>query len=359
MAPNVFLRATMCTMFGSTSRSLRGLPQVTVAVGRHFCATDAGYRCYSASPGLDEKNVGFIGLGNMGVHMASNLVKKGYKVRGFDASQTAINLAAESGVEGSADIAHTVSSAAFVISALPDNEIVRHVYLSENGVIAKAPKGALLVDSSTVDPSVSRELHAAAKDNGQEFMDAPVSGGVMGAKQGTLAFLCGGEEATVSRARSFLLSMGARAVHCGPVGAGELAKLINNQLMGVNMLAAAECYNMAIRLGLDPKVFHEVVNSSTGRSWATEIYCPVAGLVPTAPSCRDYEGGFKTDLLVKDLYLASNLVAESKSPVPLSSLAQQIYRMMQLDGLGNKDFSVAYKYLQEKRSRESNEGGNK
>ncbi|XP_023935098.1 NAD-dependent L-serine dehydrogenase [Bicyclus anynana] len=299
-------------------------------------------RNYSSKP---DKNIAFLGLGNMGGFMAANLVKKGFNVRGYDPSKEALTAAAKDGVSGASSIAAAVDGVDVVVSILPSNKVVLDAYLGDDGVVKHAPKGSLLIDSSTVDPNVPKQIFPVASDSGVAFIDAPVSGGVMGAQNATLAFMVGGRKEDFDRSVPMLKAMGAKQFHCGASGAGQVAKLSNNMLMGITGMATAECMNMGIKMGLDPQVLLDVLNNSSARSWSTEVYCPVPGLVPTAPSSREYENGFKNELMVKDLELASSMALGIRSPIPLGAVATQLYRIVQSRGYGQKDFSFIYQLL--------------
>ncbi|XP_045448489.1 probable 3-hydroxyisobutyrate dehydrogenase, mitochondrial [Melitaea cinxia] len=301
-------------------------------------------RCYSSKA---DKNVAFLGLGNMGGFMAANLVKKGFNVRGYDPSKDALSAAAKDGISSANSIAAAVDGADVVVSILPSNKVVLDAYLGNDGVVKHVPKGSLLIDSSTVDPNVPKQIFPVASENGVNFIDAPVSGGVMGAQNATLAFMVGGRKEDFDRSLPMLKAMGAKQFHCGDSGAGQVAKLANNMLMGITGMATAECMNMGIKMGLDPKVLLDVLNNSSARSWSTEVYCPVPGLVPTAPSSRNYDGGFKNELMVKDLELASSMALGIRSPIPLGAVATQLYRIVQSRGYGQKDFSYIYQLLKE------------
>nr|XP_021184270.2 probable 3-hydroxyisobutyrate dehydrogenase, mitochondrial [Helicoverpa armigera] len=301
-------------------------------------------RKYSSVP---DKNVAFLGLGNMGGFMAANLAKKGFAVRGYDPSKEALTAAAKNGIKEASSIAAAVEGADVVVSILPSNKVVLDAYLGNDGVVKHARKGALLIDSSTVDPNVPKQIFPVALESGKGFTDAPVSGGVMGAQNATLAFMAGGRKEDFERSLPFLKAMGAKQFHCGEVGAGQVAKLTNNMLMGITGMATAECMHMGIKMGLDPKVLLDVLNNSSARSWSTEVYCPVPGLVPTAPSSRNYDGGFKNELMVKDLELASSMALGIRSPIPLGAVATQLYRIVQSRGYGQKDFSYVFQLLKE------------
>ncbi|CAH2980073.1 unnamed protein product [Chilo suppressalis] len=306
-------------------------------------------RAYSSKA---DKNVAFLGLGNMGGFMAANLVKKGFTVRGYDPSKEAVSNAAKNGISGASSIAEAVDGVDAVVSILPSNQVVLDAYLGKDGVVAHAPKGALLIDSSTVDPNVPKKIFPVATDSGVGFIDAPVSGGVMGAQNATLAFMAGGRKDDFTRSLPMLKAMGAKQFHCGDVGSGQVAKLANNMLMGITGMATAECMNMGIKMGLDPQVLLDVLNNSSARSWSTEVYCPVPGLVPTAPSSRNYDGGFKNELMVKDLELASGMALGIRSPIPLGAVATQLYRIVQSRGYGQKDFSFIYQLLKDENQKD-------
>ncbi|CAK1547423.1 unnamed protein product [Leptosia nina] len=301
-------------------------------------------RSYSSG---GDKNVAFLGLGNMGGFMAANLVKKGFNVRGYDPSKEALAAAAKDGISGANSIAAAVEGVDVVVSILPSNKIVLEAYLGKDGVVDRALKGSLLIDSSTVDPNVPKEIYPVALEKGKGFIDAPVSGGVMGAQNATLAFMSGGRKQDFDRALPLLEAMGAKQFHCGDIGSGQVAKLANNMLMGITGMATAECMNMGIKMGLEPQVLLDVLNNSSARSWSTEVYCPVPGLVPTAPSSRNYDNGFKNQLMVKDLELASQMALGIRSPIPLGAVATQLYRVVQSRGYGEKDFSFIYQLLKE------------
>ncbi|OWR48798.1 3-hydroxyisobutyrate dehydrogenase [Danaus plexippus plexippus] len=285
----------------------------------------------------------------MGGFMAANLVKKGFNVRGYDPSKEAQNAAAKEGVASASSIAAAVDGVDAVVSILPSNKVVLDAYLGKDGVVKHAPKGSLLIDSSTVDPNVPKEIFPVAIESGVSFIDAPVSGGVMGAQNATLAFMVGGRKEDFERSLPMLKAMGLKHFHCGDSGAGQVAKLANNMLMGITGMATAECMNMGIKMGLDPKVLLDVLNNSSARSWSTEVYCPVPGLVPTAPSSRNYDGGFKNELMVKDLELASGMALGIRSPIPLGAVATQLYRIVQSRGYGQKDFSFVYQLLKDEK----------
>jgi len=290
--------------------------------------------------------IAFIGLGNMGRPMAANLMKAGHRVIGFDIVAEAMQAHANAGGRTAASERAAVEGAETVISMLPAGEHVRDLYLGEPGLIA-ALRGSdvLLIDSSTIDVQSAREVAAAARDAGLEMLDAPVSGGVGGATAGTLTLMVGGTEAAFARGRPFLRAMGRTIVHAGPPGAGQAAKICNNMILGVSMLAVAEAFVLADKLGLDRAKLFEISSVSSGQCWSLTNYCPVPGPVPTSPANRDYAAGFSAALMLKDLKLAQAAAAASGAPTPLGARAADLYQMLAEAGLAGHDFSVAFRWL--------------
>lgn len=264
----------------------------------------------------------------------------------FDISPAACDAVKANGAQVAANVAAVATDADFVITMLPNNDIVSQTYETiVGGGSGKINPKTIFIDSSTIDPNVAKSVQKLVAANGARFIDAPVSGGVPGAEQATLTFMVGGTAAEYAAVTSTLECMGKRITHCGDYGMGQAAKICNNMLLAISMIGVCETMNMAIRLGLDPKQFMDIVNSSTGRCWSSEVYNPVPGLVPTAPCNRDYAGGFSTDLITKDLGLASAVATASNSPIPMGSLAHQVFRTLKANGLGGKDFSVVYEFL--------------
>ncbi|GFO24168.1 3-hydroxyisobutyrate dehydrogenase [Plakobranchus ocellatus] len=243
-----------------------------------------------------------------------------------------------------AEVAQGVSK---IISMLPASAEVQEVYGGKDGILSTAQKGTLLLDSSTIDPSVSQEVAKQAETKGAVFMDAPVSGGVNAARDGVLTFMVGGPEGSFAEAKAILDNMGKNIVHCGAVGTGQAAKICNNMLLAISMVGTSEAMNLGIRLGLDPKLLASILNTSSGRCWSSEVYNPVPGVVPGVPSSNDYKGGFGTALMTKDLGLAQNAASSVKANTPLGAAVFQIYRTMVNHGFGGKDFSSAFVFLQE------------
>lgn len=294
--------------------------------------------------------IGFIGLGNMGKPMVQNLMKKGHKVSVYDVKEECVTELAKAGATGCGSVAEAVDGSDAVITMLPANKHVLETYTRKGGILESVKKGAFLIDSSTVDPSVSQTLAPLAKEKGATYLDGPVSGGTIGAEAGTLTFMIGGEETDMTKVEPLLLCMGSRVVYCGKHGMGLVAKIANNMLLGISMLGVAEAMNLGIKLGMDPKTLMGILNTSTGRCWSSEMYNPVPGMIPTVPSSNNYKGGFGVALIAKDLGIAQNVAIQSGAPIPMGSQAHQLYKIMELKNLGDKDLAVAYQYLQKQSS---------
>ncbi|EFN83706.1 3-hydroxyisobutyrate dehydrogenase, mitochondrial, partial [Harpegnathos saltator] len=292
--------------------------------------------------------IGFVGLGNMGCHMARNLLTKGYKLSVYDVNKSAITGLVEKGASDASSAAEVSKEVEVIVSMLPSNQHVLDVYTGEHGVLSAAKENTLLIDSSTVDPSISQSVATEAQRRNLRFIDSPVSGGVNAAKNGTLTFMVGGTKTDFDAAKPVLEAMGSRIVHCGDVGMGQAAKLCNNMLLAISMIGTAETFNLGQKLGLDAKLLADIINSSSGRCWSSDLYNPVPGILPDVPSSKNYEGGFGTTLMAKDLGLAQSAATRTQTPIPLGSLAHQIYRAAIAQGFSNKDFSVIYQFLKGK-----------
>jgi 3-hydroxyisobutyrate dehydrogenase len=291
------------------------------------------------------RRIGFIGLGNMGGPMAANLLKAGFDVTGFDV--VAASLDAFPG-RRAADAAEAARDADAVITMLPAGSHVREVYLDEGGLLDEVRgSGALLIDCSTIDVETARAVSAAAADAALAMLDAPVSGGVGGATAGTLTFMVGGTEAAFARGRPVLEAMGRTIVHAGPAGAGQAAKICNNMILGISMLAVSEAMVLADRLGLDRQKLFDISSTASGSCWALNNYCPAPGPVPSAPSNRDYAPGFAAALMLKDLTLAQAAAEASGAATPLGAHAAALYRQVTESGQGGRDFSIVYRFLSE------------
>jgi 3-hydroxyisobutyrate dehydrogenase len=289
--------------------------------------------------------VGFIGTGNMGLPMLTNLVKKGFAVVAYDLVPAALAAAVKAGASQAASAADVARRSDLVVTMLPSSAHVEAAYLGAGGVLEGVAADRLCVDMSTIDPSASRRVGAALAQRQVRFLDAPVSGGVPGAVDGTLAIMVGGDARDLEEARPALAAMGANIIHVGAVGSGEVAKICNNLIAGVAAVAVSEAFRIAEGFGVDPKVLTDVIAKSSGNTWVMEKAHPVPGLVPRAASSRDYEGGFMTDLMAKDLGLAVSAARDLRVPVIVAPAAQQILRLASSHGLGRKDFTAIYSFL--------------
>lgn len=290
--------------------------------------------------------IGFIGLGNMGAPMAANLVKAGHKVSGYDINPAALSglKAAGGSVAGSA--AEAAKDAEFVITMLPAGEQVREVWLHQGGLIETVQEAKpLLVDCSTIDVESARTVTAAAAEAGLDMLDAPVSGGTVGAANATLTFMVGGSEAAFARGLPVLQAMGKNIFHAGGPGAGQAVKICNNMMLAINMVGVAEGFLLGQKLGLDWNKLHEITSTATSQSWALTSYCPAPGPVPSAPSNHGYAPGFMTALMLKDMRLSQAAAEATGSPTPLAAHALQFYQAAVDSGDGTKDFSVVFRWL--------------
>lgn len=289
--------------------------------------------------------IGFIGTGTMGGPMLANLVKKGFAVTAYDIVPAALQAAVGAGATAASSASAAARAVDLVVTMLPSSSHVESVYLGKDGVLEGVTAGKLCVDMSTIDPAVSRRVGEALRAKNVRFIDAPVSGGVPKAIDGTLAIMIGGDARDVEEARPALAAMGANIIHVGPIGAGEVAKLCNNLIAGVAAVAVSEAFRIAEAFGVDHKILTDVISKSSGNTWVMEAAHPVPGMVPRAASSRDYEGGFMTDLMAKDLGLAVNAARELRIPVIVSPAAQQALRLASSHGLGRKDFTSIYQFL--------------
>ncbi len=286
-------------------------------------------------------SIAFLGLGNMGGPMSANLVNAGHTVRGFDPVPTAVATAASAGVEVFGSAAEAAAQADVVITMLPNGDIVKRCYAE---VLPAARAGALFVDSSTISVNDAREVHTQAESHGVSQLDAPVSGGVKGAVAGTLAFMVGGEDSAVQRARPVLEPMAGKIVHCGAAGAGQAAKVCNNMVLAVEQIAIGEAFLLAEKLGLSAQSLFDVITGATGNCWSVHTNCPVPGPVPTSPANNDFKPGFATALMNKDLGLAMDAVASTGSAAPLGTHAADIYAKFAADH-ADLDFSAVIEML--------------
>ncbi|MEX3952354.1 3-hydroxyisobutyrate dehydrogenase [Paraburkholderia sp. EG287B] len=287
--------------------------------------------------------IGFVGLGHMGAPMALNLLKAGHTVTVFDLSASAMQTLAEAGAQRAASAKTAASGAEWVITMLPAAAHVRSVLTAEDGVLAGIAKGVTIIDSSTIDPASVKEFAKLAEAQGNAFVDAPVSGGTGGAAAGTLTFMVGGSAAHYESVKPVLSGMGKNIVHCGETGTGQVAKICNNLVLGITMAGVAEAMALGEALGIDPNVLGGIMNTSTGRCWSSDTYNPYPGVIETAPSSRGYTGGFGTDLMLKDLGLATDAAKGVHQPAYMGALAQQLYQAMSSHGDGKLDFSAIIK----------------
>ncbi len=290
--------------------------------------------------------IGFIGVGNMGGPMARNLVQAGHELAAFDLDEEKLNLVVQAGARRAASVADAVAGAEMVVTMLPAGEHVHAVYTGEDGVIAASAAGTLLIDSSTIDVDGARAAHAAAAAAGFEMIDAPVSGGVGGAEAGTLTFMCGGTAAAFARAKPILDVMGGNIFHAGDAGAGQVAKICNNMILGAAMIVTGEAFTLGQRLGLDAQSLFDIVKTASGQTWALTSYCPVPGPVPTSPANRDYQPGFTVEMMAKDLRLAQDAAQGAKLATPLGAAALAAYSLFEGAGNAQMDFSGIIKMLQ-------------
>jgi len=279
--------------------------------------------------------------------MVRNIIDKGHKVVVYDIFPEATTEAQQHGAEVAKHPAEVAEKASRIVTMLPSTASVLEVYDGSHGLLRTVKKGTLMIDSSTIDPSQSQEIAELAEELQATYIDAPVSGGVVAAKSATLTFMVGGDSKDFATAKEILECMGTTIIHCGEVGTGQAVKICNNMLLGISMIGVAETMNLGIRLGLDKKLLANIINSSSGRCWSSEVYNPVPGIIEGVPSENDYEGGFSTSLMTKDLSLAQNAAISTFSPTPMGALAFQFYRLMMQRGFSKKDFSSAFQFIQE------------
>ena len=287
----------------------------------------------------------FIGLGNMGLPMALNLVKAGHDVTGFDLSDDAKAALQEAGGTAATGIAEAVSAAETVVTMLPAGKHVESVYTTADGVLAHAPAGALLIDSSTIDVDTARRVSVAATAAGFEMVDAPVSGGVGGAAAGTLTFMVGGTDAGFAAAKPYLDIMGGNIFHAGASGNGQVAKICNNMLLGISMIGTAEAFLLGEKLGLDAQTLFDISSTASGQCWSMTSYCPAPGPVPASPANNDYQPGFTAAMMLKDLLLSQEAAGSASAATPMGQRATELYTQMADAGHADMDFSGIMKML--------------
>jgi 3-hydroxyisobutyrate dehydrogenase len=289
--------------------------------------------------------IGFVGLGNMGLPMAINLVKAGHAVAGCDVVAAAAGKLAAAGGTAAPSNASAVTGAEVIVTMLPAGKEVRDVYLGGEGVLARAAPGTLLIDSSTIDVDTARAVANAAEAKGFAMLDAPVSGGVTGAAAGTLTFMVGGAADAFARAKPLLEAMGKTIVHAGAAGSGQAAKICNNMMLAISMIGVSEGFLLAEKLGLDRQKLFDIASKSSGQSWAMTSYCPVPGLVPTSPANRDFQAGFTAAMMLKDLRLAQEAARTAGATTPLGAEAAALFGLFVAHGHAGLDFSGIIRFL--------------
>jgi len=289
--------------------------------------------------------IGFIGLGNMGLPMAQNLIKAGHQVEGVDVNPASIEKLKSAGGAGAETHKIAAARADVVITMLPSGKEVRAVYLGAGGIIENANAGTLLIDCSTIDVETARAVASEAEKKGLLMLDAPVSGGVGGAAAATLTFMVGGSAQAFTRAQSILEKMGRTIVHAGGAGNGQAAKICNNMILGVSMIAVSEAFVLAEKLGLDHQKLFDISSKSSGQCWSMTTYCPVPGPVPTSPANRDYQAGFTAAMMLKDLKLSQEAAKAAGATTQLGADAERIYSAYVASGEAGKDFSGIIRFV--------------
>ena len=290
--------------------------------------------------------IGFVGLGNMGLPMAKNLAAAGHNVAGFDHVDAATRELGTASGTAANDIAAAVSQAEIIVTMLPAGRHVEEVYLGDTGVLASAKAGALLIDSSTIDVDTARRVSGAALNAGFDMVDAPVSGGVGGASAGTLTFMVGGSDAAYRQAQPVLEVMGKNIFHAGASGNGQVAKICNNMLLGISMIGTCEAFMLGEKLGLDAQTFFDISSTASGQCWSMTSYCPMPGPVPASPANNDYQAGFTAAMMLKDLVLSQEAAQTATCETPMGARATSLYQQMSEAGADGLDFSGIMRMLQ-------------
>ena len=288
------------------------------------------------------EKIGFIGLGNMGMPMARNLISNGIKVKGFDVSEEVLKQASKNKIEVCSDTLQASKEIDVLITMLPNGEAVSSVFNSES-LLENIDPSILIIECSTISPKTSKELSLKASSLNLEMIDAPVSGGVKGAEEAGLTFMVGGSVENVEKARPILSKMGKNIFHAGGSGSGQIAKLCNNMLLAIHMSGTAEALSMGVKSGLDPSVLSEIMSKSSGGNWSLDKYNPYPGVMTESPASKDYQGGFLNKLMIKDLNLAKELAQDSKTETPMGDSARKLYDELIEQGLEGLDFSSVQK----------------
>ena len=291
------------------------------------------------------EKIGFIGLGNMGMPMAQNLISNGIKVKGFDVSEEVLKQASENNIMVCSDSLQASKEIDVLITMLPNGEAVSSVFNSES-LLENIDPSILIIECSTISPKTSKELSLKASSLDLEMIDAPVSGGVKGAEEAGLTFMVGGSVENVEKAKPILSMMGKNIFHAGDSGSGQIAKLCNNMLLAIHMSGTAEAISMGVKSGLDPSVLSEIMSKSSGGNWSLDKYNPYPGVMIESPASKDYQGGFLNKLMIKDLNLAKELAQDSKTETPMGDSARKLYDELIEQGLEDLDFSSVQKLFQ-------------
>ena len=291
------------------------------------------------------EKIGFIGLGNMGMPMAQNLISNGIKVKGFDVSEEVLKQASKNKIEVCSDTLQASKEIDVLITMLPNGEAVSSVFNSES-LLENIDPSILIIECSTISPKTSKELSLKASSLNLEMIDAPVSGGVKGAEEAGLTFMVGGSVENVEKAKPILSMMGKNIFHAGDSGSGQIAKLCNNMLLAIHMSGTAEAISMGVKSGLDPSVLSEIMSKSSGGNWSLDKYNPYPGVMIESPASKDYQGGFLNKLMIKDLNLAKELAQDSKTETPMGDSARKLYDELIEQGLEDLDFSSVQKLFQ-------------
>ncbi len=291
--------------------------------------------------------VAFIGLGNMGGPMAINLTKKLFPVVGFDLMPEALSAFKKEGGNTASSLHSACEGAEVLITMLPSGKHLQQVLSEER--LSHLRKGSLVIDCSTIDPATARHLGALVEKQGSQMIDAPVSGGTAGAKNGTLTFMVGGTEQALEQATPYLKAMGANIFHAGPSGAGQVVKICNNMLLAIHMIGTCEALNLGAAHGLDPKTLSHIMQKSSGRNWSLEVYNPFPGVMESVPASRNYTGGFAVELMIKDLGLAVEASLNTQTSIPLGAAARNLYNLWLKNGGKQMDFSSIFQFLKDKK----------
>ena len=285
------------------------------------------------------KNIGFIGLGNMGGPMAINLIKAGYTVKGFDVARSKVEKFEKNGGQSVLNVREASRNVELIITMLPAGKQVQDVYLGNDGILASQNSKPLLIDCSTIDVQTARDVATKAKAFELLMLDSPVSGGMMGAEAGTLTIMVGGDTVGVAKAQAIFEIMGKNIIHAGASGNGQVAKVCNNMILGISMIGVSEAFVLAEKLGLDHQKLYEISSTASGQCWSLTSYCPVPGPVPTSPANNDYKAGFTADMMLKDLDLSQEAATSCGLKTPLGAKARDLYKSFKEAGQTDKDFS--------------------